>query len=220
MKNLINIKINEKGKQIVGAKELYLGLGLNEKNWSRWYPTNIQKNVFFQENIDWVGFLHNDENQKGGRPTQDFAITLEFAKHIAMMAKTDKSHQYRNYFIKCEKQLKSGQEQKVIEGLNSMIEGLKKTIEENKETIEEYKSMCRINCSKKHDYTSYIKKRLGILKSNSEFEQVKARVFFILNINKWEDIDLETSKNILNIIDESITVIKRERPYKQMSYFE
>ncbi|MEG0366579.1 MAG: BRO family protein [Coprobacillus sp.] len=111
-------------------------------------------------------------------------------------------------------------EQKAIEGLNYMIADMKQTITENKETIEEYKGMCKINCSKKRNYTDYIKKRLGIIKSNSEFEQIKARVFFILNISKWEDIDLETSKNILSIIDESITVIKRERPYKQMSYFD
>lgn len=80
--------------------------------------------------------------------------------------------------------------------------------------------MCKISCSKKRNYTDYIKKRLGITKANSEFEQVKARVFLILNISKWEDVELETSKNILNVIDESITVIKRERPYKQMSYFD
>lgn len=111
-------------------------------------------------------------------------------------------------------------EQKVIEGLNNIIEDMQQTITENKETIEEYKSMCKINCSKKRNYTDYIKKRLGITKANSEFEQVKARVFLILNINKWEDVELETSKNILNVIDESITIVKRERPYKQMSYFD
>lgn len=112
MQELIKIK-NEDGKQLVSARELYLGLGLNDKNWSRWYPMNIEKNEFFSKNMDWIevqhdvyGSRHNEENLKGGRPTKDFAISLDFAKHIAMMARTEKSHEYRNYFLECEKALK------------------------------------------------------------------------------------------------------------------
>lgn len=92
------IDITKEG--LVSAKELYLGLGLNKSNWSRWYISNIQKNEFYEENIDWMGVRHNDE----GNEIQDFAISLEFAKHIAMMSRSEKSHEYRNYFIECEKE--------------------------------------------------------------------------------------------------------------------
>lgn len=95
---LIKIKTNENGEQLVSAKELYLGLGLNKAVWSRWYKSNIQENEFFKENIDWTGVQHDVE----GNETMDFAISLEFAKHIAMMTRTTKSHEYRNYFIQCE----------------------------------------------------------------------------------------------------------------------
>ena len=105
MKNeLINVR-EENGKQLVSARELYLGLGLNRSQWSRWYKQNIQENEFFKENQDFVGVRHNVEGNK----IQDFAITLDFAKHIAMMARTEKSHEYRNYFIECEKRLKNKQ---------------------------------------------------------------------------------------------------------------
>lgn len=99
---LIKITTTEDGKQLVSAKELYLGLGLNKSNWSRWYVTNIQKNEFFDESVDWTGVRHDDEANE----TMDFAITIEMAKHLAMMAKTKKSHEYRNYFLSCEKELK------------------------------------------------------------------------------------------------------------------
>ncbi len=100
MKNLIEIK-EVNGKKLVSARDLYLGLGLNKAVWARWYKSNIIENEFFSKNIDWIGVQHNVE----GNETLDFAITLEFAKHIAMMARTEKSHEYRNYFIECEKQL-------------------------------------------------------------------------------------------------------------------
>lgn len=105
MKELIKINTNEEGKQLVSARELYLGLGLNEAVWKRWYTTNILENDYFLKNIDWVSIQHDVENSKGGRPTIDFAISLDFAKHIAMMARTEKSHEYRNYFIECEKKV-------------------------------------------------------------------------------------------------------------------
>lgn len=123
-------------------------------------------------------------------------------------------------YFNMRKTIKYEQQEKTIKELSNMLEDFQKTVENNKETIKEYKSMCKINSSKKHSYSEYIKKRLGIPRINSEYEQVKTRVFFILNINKWEDIDLETSKDILKIIDESITIIKKERPYEQISYFD
>jgi len=104
MNQLINIK-NENGHQTVSARELYLGLGLDKSNWSRWYPTNIMANEFFKRDYDWVRL--NDE----GNETIDFEITVDFAKHIAMMSKAKKSHEYRNYFLICEKQAKDVQPQ-------------------------------------------------------------------------------------------------------------
>lgn len=105
MKNeLINVR-EENGKQLVSARELYLGLGLNKAVWKRWYESNINNNEYFKENADWVGF----NIMLNGNETKDFAITLDFAKHIAMMARTEKSHEYRNYFIECEKRLKNKQ---------------------------------------------------------------------------------------------------------------
>lgn len=111
MKELIKINTNEEGKQLVSARELYLGLGLNKSQWSRWYPTNIIKNDFFTKNVDWIGVRHDVE----GNEVQDFAISLDFAKHIAMMARTEKSHEYRNYFIKCEEELKNQNKPTCIE---------------------------------------------------------------------------------------------------------
>lgn len=46
-----------------------------------------------------------------GNETKDFALTIDFAKRLAMMAKTEKGEQARKYFIECEKQLKEQQVQ-------------------------------------------------------------------------------------------------------------
>ena len=71
----------------------------------------------------------------------------------------------------------------------------------------------------KNNISSYIKKRLGITKVNDEYELVKQRVLLKLGATKWEDIPVEDLRDSLHIIDESIRVIKLDRPTQQLSMF-
>lgn len=132
MKELIKLNTSDNGKRTVSAKELYLGLGLNKAHWSRWYPTNIENNEFFNEGYDWRGFTI----MENGNETMDFEISLEFAKHIAMMARTERSHQYRNYFLVCEEKLK---QQNVILPKKSPMELLELEFAALKEQKQEIK---------------------------------------------------------------------------------
>lgn len=78
--------------------------------------------------------------------------------------------------------------------------------------LKDVKEYYKIKAQTKVDISSYIKKRLGILRADDEYEQVKARVFLILGISKWEDLDIDGYKKILPTIDESIRIIKLDRP--------
>ena len=76
------------------------------------------------------------------------------------------------------------------------------------------------SCADKTSISHYIKKRLGITKADEEYELVKERVLIRLGASKWEDVDIETLRNSMDIIDESIRVLKMERPYEQTSLFD
>lgn len=158
MDELIKIK-QENGKQLVSARELYLGLGLDKSQWSRWNKKNILNNDFFKENIDWIGVRLNVE----GNETIDFAISLEFAKHIAMMARTEKSHQYRNYFIECEKKLNGVNKPKLPSTYKEALIDLLAQVEKNEKLeLENAQQKQQIGELKpKADYTDII------LKSNN-----------------------------------------------------
>lgn len=78
--------------------------------------------------------------------------------------------------------------------------------------LSEVKEYYKIKSKSKSDISSYIKKRLGILRADDEYEQVKAIVFLLLGISKWEDLDVDSYKSILPVIDESIRIIKLDRP--------
>jgi phage anti-repressor protein len=96
------IRVEQKeGRQVVSARELYEFLGYNKAVWSRWYPQNIVENPYAIENEDWVGF----NIMLNGNETKDFALSIDFAKRLAMRAQTDKGEQARQYFLECEKAL-------------------------------------------------------------------------------------------------------------------
>ncbi len=93
------IKITEQnGRQAVSARELYERLGYNTAVWSRWYKKNIIQNPFAIENQDYVGF----NIMLNGNQVQDFALSIDFAKRLSMMARTETGEQIRNYFIEVE----------------------------------------------------------------------------------------------------------------------
>jgi phage anti-repressor protein len=100
------IKITEQnGQQVLSARELYDFLGYDKSQWARWYHKNIVENQFALENTDYQAL----DIVSNGNPTKDFAIAINFAKKLAMMAKTKKGEEARDYFISCEEQLKQPQ---------------------------------------------------------------------------------------------------------------
>ena len=215
MEELINIK-DENGKQAVYARELYLGLGLDKSNWSRWLKGNVLNNEFFKENIDWVRVRHHDE----GNEIIDFIITLEFGKHIAMMARTEKSHDYRKYFIEVEKQLKEVYHISETALTNNVVKELKEDLfHEIDERFELYEENYRPTHANKLRINKYIKERLGSEQEENEAELVKQRVLLMLNAEHWQDVPYKQLISNLHLIDQSIETVKGSRTRKQMELF-
>lgn len=88
------------------AKKLYEFLEMDKSQYARWCKSNILENPFAIENEDFEVLDINVENPKGGRPTQDFKLSANFAKKLSMQGKTERAEQARDYFIAVEGKLK------------------------------------------------------------------------------------------------------------------
>lgn len=99
---LIKIQ-NHNGKKAVSARELHAFLEV-KSNFAEWISRRI-KEYSFIENQDFVSLFENSKKPKGGRPTIDYALTLEMAKELSMVEKNEKGRQARLYFIECEKRV-------------------------------------------------------------------------------------------------------------------
>lgn len=90
--------------QTVNARDLHEALGI-KRQFANWVKDALQD---FEENQDFIIFNANVNKSVRGRPTQDYAITLDTAKHICMMSRCEKGKQLRQYFIEVEKQFRLG----------------------------------------------------------------------------------------------------------------
>lgn len=103
MQELIKVSENEKGVKVVSARELHKGLKADATRFSVWFERYVTKYGFI-ENIDFVGC--DIYNTLARQELQDYALTLDVAKHICMLQRNEEGMKFRNYFIDCEKQLK------------------------------------------------------------------------------------------------------------------
>lgn len=88
-----------------------------------------------------------------------------------------------------------------------------------KEIEEKCSDYYRPSSFDKTNISNYIKKRLGVTKANEEYELVKQRVLLKFGATKWEDIPVEELRKSLHIVDESIRIVKLDRPIQQLSMF-
>ena len=96
------IKVTTKGDtQVVSARELYKGLEIAQR-FSRWVSNNWD---MFEEGVDYVPCtLSTQQNQYGGtKELNDYIITIDMAKQLAMMVRSEKGKQYRLYFLELER---------------------------------------------------------------------------------------------------------------------
>ena len=101
MNELINIKTSETGEPSVSGRELHEFLGVKTL-YKDWFPRMVEYG--FTEGKDFSSFL---SESTGGRPSTEHLLTIDMAKEIAMIQRTERGKQARQYFIQVEKDYNS-----------------------------------------------------------------------------------------------------------------
>lgn len=115
MSDLIKI-VESNGKQAVSARELHQFLEAGS-NVNTWFKNQVERAML----IEGEDFIQISEQSTGGRPSTDYAISINSAKEIAMLNGGDKGKQARQYFIECEKQLQKSLPSTYKEALLALI---------------------------------------------------------------------------------------------------
>ena len=119
------------GKQAVNARELHQKLG-SKQRFTDWIKNRIEKYGFvenqdyevfhnFMKNSNGVGnqdfevFNKFVENSKGGRPSKEYALSLDMAKELCMIENNEQGRLFRKYFIEVEKTARVKYEQENLD---------------------------------------------------------------------------------------------------------
>lgn len=99
MQELIKISTNDKGQQVVSAKDLHRGLKVST-DFTTWCKRMFDYG--FEEDLDFTPFMRKST---GGRPSVDYVLTIDCAKEISMLQRSKIGKLIRKYFIECERKL-------------------------------------------------------------------------------------------------------------------
>lgn len=100
MNELIKISYNKSDEPVVSGRDLHEKLEI-ETPYKQWFDRMCEYG--FEDNKDYCTFLCNRSDGLAGKPRTDHIITLDMAKQIAMIQRTDKGKEIREYFIEIEK---------------------------------------------------------------------------------------------------------------------
>lgn len=105
MNNLITVTLNDNQEPIVSARDLHKGLKVKTR-FSQWVEQNFK---ILEEGYDFSPVVTTTQlNQYGGtKEIHDYALSLDAAKNLAMISKTDEGAKVRKYFIQVEKDFNS-----------------------------------------------------------------------------------------------------------------
>ncbi|MGX8702034.1 phage antirepressor KilAC domain-containing protein [Caproiciproducens sp.] len=130
MNNLIPINY-ESDKPTVSARELHQFLEV-KTDFRHWFDRMTEYG--FTEETDFRTFL---TESNGGRPAQDAQLTIDMAKELCMIQRTERGKQARQYFIQIERDWNSPEKimARALEIAHNNLHSLEAKIERDKSKV-------------------------------------------------------------------------------------
>lgn len=212
------IKIVERcGRQLVSGRELHEFLEVKTK-YKDWFPRMVEYG--FDEEIDYIRVAQKRATNNLKNPVTtviDHGISIDMAKEISMIQRSQKGKLARQYFIECEKKLKGVKKLTPLELMELQFRALKQQEEkiaqvENKvDRLEEDMPLFQIDCK---EIQALVRKKgieaLGGYKSiayndnslrGKVYSDIQHQIRREFGVSRYEAIkrsQLETAKEIIN----------------------
>lgn len=183
------------GIQAVSGRYLHSFLQ-SKQDFSTWIKNRI-KQYGFVENQDYQVFHQIVKNQsfapqnygakRGGSNKVEYALSIDMAKELSMVERTERGRQARRYFIECEQALKK---QKMLP--KEQIEKNEKMMKESDRKIKMLESRCKRLENMLHQQEARTSAAIEIKLQESDLKN--SCFYFLVTKNlydEWQDFHLE-----------------------------
>ena len=163
---LIKITTNENGEQLVSGRELHEFLEVGTQ-YTKWFDRMTEYG--FAENVDFAVIVKNDYDETafgGTRKITDHAMTLDMAKEISMIQRSEKGKQARQYFIQVEKEYKEIQKklpntrEAIQQLLLQGVEEVNQRVDDMEKRITNVEENAKLDTGDYNVITTRVKKRV------------------------------------------------------------
>ena len=206
MNELIKVTYDN-DRATVSGRELHEKLEIKTP-YTQWFERMAEYG--FVENEDYIGLSQKCEKPSGGRPSVDHQMTIEMAKQICMIQRTDAGRRYREYFLEIERKWNDPQmvmarsliyANKQLEILSGQLDAANARIEEANAQIEEAKPKVLFADAVKASKTSIMVGELAKLLRQNGVSIGQNRMFEWLRNNDYlmksgESYNLPTQKSM------------------------
>ena len=190
----------------VNARDLYAALEIT-KDFSNWIKAQIQR-AGLVVNVNYITFI-----EKGnGRPSSEYILTAESAKHIAMMSQGKKAEAVRDYFIQAEEKYRELLLNPNIHELSGRVGGLTRSNNELRRELDKWKKKSKRRFENLEDDVDELKKRPIMIthKGLDEKIEILFRKSDILANEKTECFWQEALQNHLRFYKEYVEILQKD----------
>ncbi len=190
----------------VNARDLYATLEIT-KAFSDWIKVQIQR-AGLVVNVNYITFVERGD----GRPSSEYILTAESAKHIAMMSQGKKAEAVRDYFIQAEEKYRELLLNPNIHELSGRVGGLTRSNNELRKELDKWKKKSKRRFENLEDDVDELKKRPIMIthKGLDEKLEILFRKSDILANEKTDCFWQEALQNHIRFYKEYVEILQKD----------
>lgn len=208
--DIIPVYTTDTGEKVVIGRELHERLNISEK-YADWFPRMCAYG--FEENTDFSSFSEKSEKPTGGRPPVNHILTLDMAKHIAMIQRTPQGKEIRDKLISLETRVQElSPELRLLINLEMRQKEQDRAIAEVNQRVDDIKDVVALNPQSWREEARKLIVRIAQSMGGNEFiRDVQAEIFGLVDERAGVSLATRLTNKRRRMADEGVCKSKRDK---------